>query len=77
MSKLPEDRRSVFTDIYKYYEQFWDMPDDVDNWKKCAEGMGAVVSKHSGSVLARHLVLACYSAIEEEYKAVRRAIENA
>lgn len=76
MAKLPDDKRAVFTDIYKFYEENWDMPDTVEAWKALAEKMKPLSEKHGGTHLVNNLMLACYQTINDDYKEVRDALSR-
>lgn len=74
MAKLPEDIRSIFTDVYRFYEAHWDMPDRVENWQGCVKDIGAVLKAHDGNRLAEKLLMACYETMDENTKDVRSLI---
>ena len=74
MSKLPDDRRSIFADVYGFYERHWDMPDTTEAWTEAAREMGAVSVRHGNSPLAMNLLMAVYDTIDKEFKAVREAL---
>lgn len=76
MEKLTEDRREIFTDIYRYYEKYWDMPDKVESWAEAAAEMCRIATKHGNTPLVVNLLNACYWAIDAETKLAREAIEN-
>lgn len=76
MAKLPDDRRSVFTDVYQYYEAHWDMPDTSEAWKGAAEQVEAISTKHGNSALAKRLLTACFDAIDDERRAIREMING-
>ncbi len=76
MSRLPDDRRSIFTDVYQYYEAHWDMPDTVEAWQEAAEQLGRISQKHGGNVLVNKLLAACYDAMDDERRVVRRMISG-
>lgn len=74
MSKLPEDRREMFTDAYRYYESHWDMPCTVDAWEKAAKDMCEVARKHDNNGLIARLLLAVYDTISEEHRRMMEQI---
>ena len=74
MSKLPDDRRAVFTDVYQYYEAHWDMPDTAESWKNAAEQIGSISAKYGNTALAKRLLAACFDALDDERRVVREAI---
>lgn len=76
MSKLPDDRRSVFADVYGYYERHWDMPDTEEAWTGAAEQMGAISTKHGNSPLVMNLLMACFQTIDDENRAIRKAVNG-
>ena len=77
MSKLPEDRREIFKEVYNFYEQNWDMPDTDEAWQKLALQLGPLAEKHGNTHLIRNLLMACYETISDEIKDAREAINNA
>lgn len=76
MSKLPDDRRAVFTDIYGYYERHWDMPDTAEAWKDAAEQMGVISTKHGNTPLVKNLLMACFQTIDDENRVIRKAVNG-
>lgn len=76
MAKLPDDRRAIFADIYKFYEENWDMPDTPEAWEELARKLKPLHDKHHGSNLVKRLMFACYDAINDDYKEVRNALSD-
>ena len=76
MAKMPEDRRAVFTDIYKLYEKYWDMPNTVEAWHDLAAEFGPMTEKHGNTPLVNRLLMAVYDAIDEENRSIMEAIRH-
>ena len=74
MAKLPEDRRAIFTDVYKFYESHWDMPFTVEAWEQAARDVAELVRKHDSNPLMIKLVFAAYDAISDEQKVMMEVI---
>ena len=77
MGKLPEDRRNIFTDAYRFYEKYWDMPDTDTAYAECAAEMAEIGNRHGNTILAKELLIAIYTAIEQENRAAREAQNSA
>lgn len=77
MAKLPEEKRAVFTDAYRFYEEHWDKPDSVEEWEARAKELAELCNKHDCSPLAKNLILGAFGAMEDEARIVREAIRNA
>lgn len=77
MGKLTEERRDIWKDVYRFYEEHWEIPDTSDAWAGCAADMARIDNKYGGTPLARQLLMACYTAIEQDKRAAREAFNNA
>lgn len=73
-SKLPDDRRAMFTDAYRFYEEHWDMPDTAEAWEEAASQLCPIINRYNKHPLIRNLIMALYDTMDEECKEIRRAI---
>lgn len=76
MSRLPDELRDIFADVYRYYEEIWDMPDTVEAWTAAAQKIGPLCAKHENKTLIGNLLMACLETIDEQYRVVRNVLNE-
>ena len=74
MSKLPEEKREVFTVAYRYYEEHWDMPNTGEAWTKAVDQMRQIIDKYGYSPLLSGILLACNDEIEKDQRGTRKVV---
>lgn len=73
---LPKDRREIFSDIYRLYERYWNIPDVESAYVECIKEMAEINKKHGGTPLVKNLLLALYDSIDQENRIAREALRN-
>lgn len=69
MAALSSEDRSAFTDAYRFFEKYHDMPNTDEAWRDCVSEVGEISLKHGESDLINGLLVALYGVISERTKA--------
>ena len=74
MAKMSETDRAAFTEAYRFFERFHDMPDTVESWTECADQIAEIVPRYESNALIRNLLMACYDTMDAERSVFRKAL---
>ena len=73
MAALSSEDRSAFTDAYRFFEKYHDMPNTDEAWRACVDEIGEISVRHNESFLINELLVAMYGVISERQKSASEA----
>ena len=68
VAKLSADERQAFTDAYRFYERYHNIPNTVEAWVACADEVNRIVSGYEDKNLIENLLSSIYIAIENRVR---------